>query len=348
MKITRLYYFVIMYPILCLLLTFSVKGEVSYIDAFKGDNLRNIESNKTDHFYVGTNKTKNYYSKFTYNSGLIRNPLVIITGLEDPAPFWFETALEAEKWGFREVYIVDLRGQGQSDRVLKGQQKLIYVEDFKDYISDVLLFFDSAFKDKTTERPYIISHSTGSIVITNALKEMRAVHIPLKMSFWTPLTRLKINPILENKFVYAIVRFIDQMSLSLNYPIVVKKYKKVEFQSNKLTTSSEKHKASEFMRFKGGLGSDGVTLHWVLEAIKASADFRKHLKTDMNIETLVLKAGEETVVDNSYEFSNKKIIVKNVIGAKHALNIETNEILNSVINLTFEFLLDKTKSPHGD
>jgi alpha-beta hydrolase superfamily lysophospholipase len=102
------------------------------------------------------------------------------------------------------------------------------------------------------------------------------------------------------------------------------------------------------MRFKGGLGSDGVTLHWVLEAIKASADFRKHLKTDMNIETLVLKAGEETVVDNSYEFSNKKIIVKNVIGAKHALNIETNEILNSVINLTFEFLLDKTKSPHGD
>lgn len=345
MKISKLNYFGVMYPILCFFFAFPINGELNYIDVFKGETSRKIVSNKTDHFYVGTNKTKNYYSKFTFNSGLIRNPLVIITGLEDPAPFWFETALKAEKWGFREVYIVDLRGQGQSDRVLKGQKKLIYVEKFKDYISDVLLFFDSAFKDNTNERPYIISHSTGSIVITNALKKMRKEHIPLKMSFWTPLTRLKINRILENKFVYAIVRFIDQVSLSLGYPIVVKKYKKVEFKSNKLTTSLEKHKTSEFMRFKGGLGSDGVTLHWVLEAIKASADFREHLGSDMNIDTLVLTAGDETVVDNSYEFYNKKISVKNVIGAKHALNIETNDILNSVINITFEFLLDKPKSP---
>ncbi|MCF8059229.1 MAG: alpha/beta hydrolase [Bacteriovoracaceae bacterium] len=319
----------------------TLKAEANYLDAFSPKNQELIKAHMSDNYYRGKNKTKNYYSKFSFSSDNISHPLVIITGLEDPAPFWYETALKAKESGFKEVYIVDLRGQGQSERVWPGEKKLIYVESFDDYVVDVVLFFNHALTDGV--RPFIISHSTGSVVITQALSQLRPEHKPLKMSFWTPLFRLKVNPILENRIIGFLLRFFDRLARAINYPIVVKRYKSMDFNHNKLTSSPEKHKNSEFMRFEAGLGSYGVTLRWVLEAIEATKSFRTFLGYSLQTETLILKAEKEEVVDDRYQTTNKSLKVVSIPGAKHALNMETDQILNLANDLTFKYFSNDLK-----
>jgi len=326
-----------------ILLLFTQYTSAAFDDqlVFSEKQVDAINSYQSDHYYQGTKGTKNYYSKFTFNQGSIDHPLVIVTGIEDPAPFWYEVALLARDKGFKEIFIVDLRGQGQSERVWEGEKKLIFVEEFNDYVLDLSLFFESILGVKKEIHPYIISHSTGSIVTSELLKLPNIKIKPVKMSFWTPLFRLNINSLLENSIINKLIGFVDRASLFLDIPIVVKKYKKVSFKKNRLTTDEAKHLFSENLRFNKNLGSYGVSLHWVLEVIKVYPRFRRYIEESLVIDTLILKASDDVVVDNDYNIENEKVTIKVIKGAKHALNVEINSILREAFETTMGFFFEE-------
>lgn len=313
-----------------------------YLELLPASTQELVRDHKTDHTYVGKGGTKNFYSKFSVSTGTFENPLIIITGLEDPIPLWFEVVEKMLRKGFKTVYIVDLRGQGQSQRVL-DDGKLLYVERFDDYTHDIIAFFDHI-KSEITNSPYILSHSTGSTVITNSLAQIKSQFpkmIPIKMSFWAPLVKLNISSFLNNSIMRSVLGAIDLIALTFNCPIKVKSYGLEKFEDTKLTTSPERHKLIQAVKHEGGLVSDGLTLHWVLQGVKGAKHFREQSFKDITMPTLVLKAEKEAIVINDYELNNNKISTVTINGAKHALHSEKDIYLNESVNKTFDFFLKK-------
>ncbi len=300
-----------------------------------------ILNTKSDVYYTGQDGTKNYYAHFDFPENQKEETLLIITGLEDPVPLWFDTVLNAKEYGFKNVYIVELRGQGQSQRIPSNKEQLIHIESFENYYLDLV----SALKDinsKTgfTKTVHTISHSTGSLVLGNSLKLIKTELPNLRFgafAFWTPLVSLKLSPLINNAFVRPIISIVEKLYRTCCGIMVAKKYSPQAFEENRLTTSPDKFKTYESLCYEYKLGSSGVSIRWVLESIKASQEFKTQHLNQIDIPTLILKAEGDLIVENNFSYQNKNISTSTINGAKHALNIEKINFFEETIQKTFSF-----------
>ena len=112
-------------------------------EMFSFDAAEFILSSKKDRFYQGVGGTHNYYAAIENPSGSIETPLIVVTGAEDPVPAWFRLAHHASTLGYRRIYIIEIRGQGQSQRVPGNTKRALHVRSFENYYRD----FVSAIKE---------------------------------------------------------------------------------------------------------------------------------------------------------------------------------------------------------
>ena len=294
-----------------------------------------------DKYYSGVNGTKNYYSYFNKPSNSIKAPLIIITGVEDFPLFWLPTAEKAIAYGFKHVFVVELRGQGFSQRVPGNNIRAIHVNSFKNYSLDLLTFFKILSQDfKFSEAPYVLSHSTGSTVMTNSLEELRLQFpqlFPQKMSFWTPLIKLPVSPFLDNFIMRNLLSAVHSIAFAFKILITIKNYSPETFKENHLTTSQTKFKIMQNYKFNHTVGSSGISLKWVLEALKGTKKLRTMTFKNISMPTLIFTAEKDQVVDNNWTLDNKNISHEIIPHAKHALNLERDEIFNPITNKTLNF-----------
>ncbi len=299
-----------------------------------------------DHYYSGVGDTRNYYTEINNPKNKIANPLIIITGLEDITENWWPTAQQALAFGFQRIYIVEIRGQGRSQRVPGNSNTSAHIRYFTNYTQDILLALKEI--DKTSGRPekppFVIAHSTGTLVYTASLPKIRR-HLPAwepeKISLWTPLVRPKISPLVNNSVVKPLLRVFESLASTLGLTLLGKRFYPRPFSENKLTSDPEKHKWSEGLRYSQKLNSSGVSLRWALEVFSAADQMRTDNYKVLSQPVLIFKAENDQVVRNDWKIDHPLVEVVEIKSAQHGLHIEKDSIFQEVINRTFQFFLGK-------
>ncbi len=302
-----------------------------------------IQKYMLNRFYEGEAGLNNYYAKFHKPDNCINSPLIIITGADDPVPAWFDTALNAMKLGFKSIYIIEIRGQGQSQRVAGNEAKLLHVEKFDNYKLDLISALRSIEDlDGFLDPVYVISHSTGSLVLANAFKDIKRQLPSLKiksMSFWAPLIKMNLQPWVSNPFVHSAISTFEKIYSSCCGLFVAQKIPNVPFSENKLTSDEGKYKRLQKLKKSYGLGSTGVSLRWAVDALTETQLVQSDQMKSLKIPILIMKSEKDFIVSNEYNFDSANVKVETIPLAFHSIHIEKDEIFDKVFKITFDFFL---------
>ena len=310
---------------------------------WSGKKLQALKDSFTEHFYKAQGYIENHYVRFSFPENSRTNPLIIVTGAEDPVPLWFNTALEFQSHGFRDIYIVDIRGQGQSDRVPGNTTNALHLDDFNNYYLDLV----AALKDIDSQRPLhepavILSHSTGSLVVGMSLEKIKASLPDMKiaaMAFWTPLFKLPVSPLLDNAVVRPLVSGFEKLYRKCCGLLLAKKYEKGNFEGNNLTSDRVQFDFLQKLKYDHQLGSSGASLRWALNALEETKKLRSGPLKTLKIPTMVFFAETERVVDNNVKIDNSVIMTETISRTRHALHQESPDIRIQLVDQTMAFFL---------
>jgi alpha-beta hydrolase superfamily lysophospholipase len=321
------------------------RQDIKYPNNIVSESMKKkLEELRIDEIYKGHGGLNNYYARFINNTGTINHPLLLITGAEDPTPIWYRTVAKAIEHGFKNIYIIEIRGQGLSQRVTNNSRKLIHINNFQNYYKDFILALKHINRHETLNTSvYVISHSTGSMVLLNSLAKINKAIPTFKikaMSFWAPLIRLHLSSMLDNTVVPKIVSKLENLYQYCCGLFVYKKYKRNSFNKNKLTGSLSRYNSYQDLMYNYGHGSTGLSLAWAIGVIKELHHLQRGDINTIKIPTLNLQAELDKIVNNDYEFKNNNIETYVIKGSKHSFNLESDPIFDDVIKRTFNFILN--------
>lgn len=242
------------------------------------------------------------------------------------------------------VFIIDHRGQGLSQRLQKNLHKG-YVTHFQDYVTDLKYFIEeiSVKVDKTTT--FILAHSMGAAIATRYLQEKTiSINAALLASPMFGFNTGSLPKYFTQKLI-QIANFINKkVSEHAWYFFGQKNYHTITFEKNHLTHSKQRYSAfANLYQTTPDLQLGGVTLQWLIEGIEAQKAILDNLE-QITTPLLVLQAKEDTVINNQaqhifcqqlnnikpqYCTSTEPVIIE---GAYHELFFETDTIRNQAIN----------------
>ena len=90
-------------------------------------------------FFSGVDQIRINYATFIHHE--IKASIVLVTGRTESYLKYQELAFDLHQQGYN-IFIIDHRGQGLSERLLKDNQKG-YVKNFDDYAHDLKQFIDN-------------------------------------------------------------------------------------------------------------------------------------------------------------------------------------------------------------
>jgi len=254
------------------------------------------------------------------------------------------------------IYLLDLRGQGLSDRLLPDHEKG-YVSDFQDYVDDLSIFIDTVVQPDSRQarseqnplRGAETKHGQSLVMLTHSMGGTVALLYanthPGKVSgmiLCAPM--LGINP---RPFPVSVARFLAHGASFLGFGAAYVPgggpYDPAKpFASNDVTHSQARFSLNQ--RLVAAQPADALgspTYGWVDQAFagmdRISADHR-----NLTMPVLLLRAGADTVVDNrpqsGFCSDLPACALAEMPGAKHEILMEVDTIRNLAIGLIREFL----------
>ena len=237
------------------------------------------------------------------------------------------------------VYILDLRGQGLSDRLLPEQDKG-YVANFQDYADDLSIFIDTVVKPEPRQPLLMLTHSMGGTVAT-LYANSHSGRVS-GMILCAPMLGINTKP-----FPVSVARLLAQGASILGFGTAYVPgggpYDSAKpFASNDVTHSQARFTLNQKLVAEtpaNALGSP--TYGWVHQAFagmdRISSDHR-----NLTMPVLLLQAGADTVVDNKVESGFCSDLpactLVEMVGARHEILMEEDIIRNRAIDLIREFL----------
>lgn len=245
------------------------------------------------------------------------------------------------------VFIIDHRGQGFSQRALINQHKG-YVDNFDFYAQDLHTFIKTIVIPKSIDFPYLLAHSMGCAVAARMFQCFpRIIQNSVLLS---PM--IAIN---SGAFPYSLAKMIVSVGNSINklflpknswYFLGQRNYKATPFEKNILTHSQVRYQ--KFITLYKGhpkIQLGGVTFQWLAEAIKSEANLFADI-TKIDTPLIVVQASEDCVVDNNKQnlfcehlHKNAPNIYNikplNVEGSRHELLFESDSIRSQAFQHIF-------------
>ncbi len=116
--------------------------------------------------FAGVNGDRIHYYILRHDDSR-KGAVVIFPGRTEPALKYIEVAIDLYNQKY-EVYILDHRGQGESEGRVEpypqSNYQVGYVNRFEDYITDAKTFVDSIVKPSGSVKRYLLAHSMGGAV----------------------------------------------------------------------------------------------------------------------------------------------------------------------------------------
>lgn len=243
--------------------------------------------------FLGVNQLKIAYKHFPCKNAASKKAIVFLTGQGEPIEKYSELLADLHDSNFQ-VYSMDHRGQGQSDRVLQAKPRLGYVESFENYVEDLQIFIRDVVKKENGDSVFVLAHSMGGAVAT--LFALTHPEMLKGMALSAPMYDVVTSP-----YPGGLARWITAMTVKFGlqemFPVgksdfnVMKNFKGNQFTNCEPRFEAYKRFTQEFPQYC----LQGPSNQWVHESFKAMQkiiDSAYRLKTP----TLIFQAGEEQIL----------------------------------------------------
>ncbi len=244
--------------------------------------------------FSGISGTKVHYAAILQeNSGA--PCLIVVPGRSESYLKYQELTFDLHSQGYN-IFIIDHRGQGLSDRLLSNMNKG-YVASFQDYVDDLTYFIENIVQPHCTAKPYILAHSMGGAIATRYMQEFpRTIKAAIISS---PM--LGFN---SGVFPHFFIKGLIAAQIKLNqlfkqepwYFLGQSDYNSIDFTRNKLSHSVNRYQIfSDLYKKNQAIQLGGVTGHWLAQSLKAQQKIFQNL-AKLETPILLLKAGSDSIV----------------------------------------------------
>ncbi len=231
-----------------------------------------------------------------------RQCLVIVPGRSEGYLKYQELTFDLYQQGY-DIFIIDHRGQGISQRLLANKHKG-YVVDFEHYNQDLHTFIKQIVNKQCLTKPYLLAHSMGGLIAARYLqKHPETVRAAVLSSPMIDINSGGIPQWLGKALIYSTEQLNQWFSNESWYflgqgDVEEDAYQLKNFNNNPLMQSQIRYQAfTDVYRSTAELQLGGVTVHWLSEALIAKDIVFESLE-QLSTPTLVLQAGADSVVDN--------------------------------------------------
>jgi lysophospholipase len=252
--------------------------------------------------FKGEKNINIHYATYNSNPYAVRC-LVILPGRTEAIEKYAEvihTIDTGEHAGMFQFLLMDHRGQGSSDRMVKvaaGDSEKGYVDQFENYTLDLKKFMDTVVASKYCSDTTLLAHSMGAGIGVDFLQKYPQYFDRAALS--SPMLKIQTAP-----YKYSVARTIVLASMAAGrgskYAIGQNPFDgSRDFEGNTFTTSPARYEMAMGMFDtypQTRLG--GATNRWLNEVMNATNSIRKHY-SDIKIPMRVFHAGIETYSESS-------------------------------------------------
>lgn len=261
------------------------------------------------------------YALFPAGGRPRRGTVVILQGRNECIEKYYETIGDLSRRGLG-VAIMDWRGQGGSDRLLRDREKG-FVRSYDDYVADLDQFFEDVILPDCVGPFYVLAHSMGGLIALLAAPGL--VNRVRRMVVSTPLLAFERLP-LSMSSLYAVSRLLCRVGLGSRYLGGGPRAQNATlFAGNTLTSDYARFTRNSAIYLRHPeLALGGPTAAWIRASCAAAAtvmdiDHRARIQ----VPTLIFAAGADEVVSNraieAFGSSLKTGSVLTIDGARHEL-----------------------------
>lgn len=277
--------------------------------------------------------------------GTPKATVVLTPGFREPIEKYFEVCRDLHKQGY-DVWMMDWRGQGGSDRYIKGSQRAHH-EGYDEQI-DTLHTFTQTIVQKTGDAPLIfMGHSMGGHIGLRYLKEHEGVFDSAVLT--APMIDIQTNG-LPRPLARQMVKFAKAGKYLDRYIPGGHDWdpSQIFFKNNNCSNDPERFAVqSELFKRDETLRIGDPTYGWVYQTflsieILNQESYLKSIKTPV----LMQISGDDKVVVRSAQdravglLPNCKRI--DVAGAKHEILMEKDNLRTGFLDQVFDFITERT------
>lgn len=292
-----------------------------------------VPSNAT----VGTFRTRDgkalRYARFAAEGRPLRGTVVLLPGRNESIEKYFETITDLSNRGFG-VAILDLRGQGGSDRLVRNPRRG-FVTDFEDYVADIEPFFQEVVLPDCRGPYFLVGHSTGGLVALLAAPKL--TNRVQRMMLLSPLLGLSPSS-LSMSNIRRLCSILHAAGLG---QVTMDSGRAASFEENALTSDRTRYERNQAIYdAHPELGIGGPTATWIRSVFRAldqaqSAPF----KARVSIPILVVAASADRVVDTRaterYVADLRTASLLTIQGAQHEL-LQERDIFREQLLAAFD------------
>lgn len=254
-----------------------------------------------------------------------RGTLVLLGGRGDYIERYFETTRDVLMRGFA-VAIVDLRGQGGSQRLAKEPYRDV-TTSFADFEEDVRTLMDGLVLPTCPPPYYALGHSTGGHILLRVLRKNDWFSKAMLIS---PLVEIVYGP-WPKPVVWLLVNTMALARQGSRFLPGIRKTPmgRADFPGNPLTSDRRRwDRDSSTLEAAPQLGLGGPTFAWLHAARRSLKEMLKMEKPSAPV--LIVAAGADRVVGNEgiRRLANKVpgIALTFIPGSRHEILSERDEI----------------------
>ncbi len=259
--------------------------------AFVNGPLLHFWRRRQEKSFLGKDALNIRYVSFT--SPNHRRAVLIAPGRIESYIKYPEVAYDLFQCGY-DVFIIDHRGQGLSDRMLEDTHPG-HVENFSDYVDDLETLCERELTGSHYLQKFALAHSMGGAILTLLLR--RQPELFDAVALVAPMFGIVLP--MPEWMAERILNWTEtRAGLREGFALGTGRWHAAPFAVNTLTHSRVRYQRN--LRFYADLPAlqvGGPTAHWVRESINAG---RKILRDAARVTTpmLILQAEEDLVVEN--------------------------------------------------
>ncbi len=301
-------------------------SEGDFHNTFQNEVLPHFEQSQEGSFVAQDGVTISYR---IFENDNETGALVILPGCGIPAIGYSELMYDIKDLGLS-FYVLDHRGQGNSEKLAKDQQT--HVGEFDHYVSDLSQFMDTVVNKKLHTKRFLLGESMGCAIGTQYLLKNLNAFSGVILS--TPMFGLNTGYCPQ----YITHRFAEigcMLGLGEWYAPRNYKYSLRPFSSNHLTQSQTRYEfAQSVIESQPQYRQGGVTYQWVATSLSSIVQIQTS-QTVFDFPLMVFRAGKDLVIRNDAidQFCNVQDNCKLVKfeDSLHGLLMETDAIRDEAV-----------------
>ena len=256
----------------------------------------------------------------------------------------YETVEDLKKRGFA-VALLDWRGQGRSDRLLKNRRKG-HIKSFRQYDADLEAFMKKVVLPDCPPPYYGLAHSTGANVLLRALQKSTWFEASVLLAPMLGFRQTKISMAILGTLINVLT------ALGFGWVSFPGDFKTRVFARNDLTHDERRfNKQLELLSENPDLDLGAPTIGWLSASLAANKYLMRLKGSDvLHSPVLIVASGDERVVsqENIDRFSRQigGIPMVTVEHAYHEILLERDS-MREQFWAAFDSFMDQHSKPAG-